>query len=29
MALASGQAPGRLLVIACGALAREIVWLQK
>ena len=29
MALASEQAPGRLLVIACGALAREIVWLQK
>ena len=23
------QAQGKLLVIACGALAREIVWLQK
>ncbi|MDA8786147.1 DUF1638 domain-containing protein [Porticoccaceae bacterium] len=26
---ASKQAPARLLVIACGALAHEIVWLQK
>ena len=29
MATASEQAPARLLVIACGALAHEIVWLQK
>ena len=29
MAAASEQAPARLLVIACGALAHEIVWLQK